>query len=628
MMGMNGYVGDPGGTQNQETIWWKDDLSPKQRGERNCAAFKRTRVAQKWRLDQEERYAALYSKTPMFSATTNRSFRRTFGATPRAELNVVKSCADAFTSKMTMERPKATFLTTDADWETRQRAKRLERYSDAMRDELGIYDLAQRIVLDACVFGTGFIHPKLEKTHKGPRLAMERVFQSEITLDDREGYYGYPKTLYRSRWIDRDELVERIELANPEDVELKVQAIKRYRPADPDLQWIPVDSTADLVLTTESWRLPRIGGGPDGRHCLSIPEMELLYDPYPHSEHPFVAYRRQWGTAGIFGIGLAEELYGLQLQINTILQRLERCFHMMGSPHWLVPGGSQISGGHIDNAVGSLIRFTGAPPTALLPPIAQPEVYAHLQWLFSKCYEITGINEMTAQAQKPKGLNSGKAIDTFADIQSERFAVASYNYQKFHLDLTRWIVRLSDEACEVDSDFCARFANHKSRERIPFKEARMDEEDYVIRLYPTNALADDPAERIADVERMAQAGWIDGPSARRLLDFPDLAAAQSADDASYEAVQTCIEAAIERGDYKGPQPFFDLQSAVKQVNAALVQAWRDGVPEERQQLLRNWLVDAVSMQQPPPGALPAMPQPPPANMNGAAPPPAPPAQMQ
>jgi hypothetical protein len=120
-------------------------------------------------------------------------------------------------------------------------------------------------------------------------------------------------------------------------------------------------------------------------------------------------------------------------------------------------------------------------------------------------------------------------------------------------------------------------------------------------MWPTNALSDDPSERMAQVQTLENAGRIDPDQASRLLDYPDLKEAQSLAQASYDAVEDCISQMLNHGRYKKPIPNLFLEQSEKQVNFALIKAWRQGRPEARIQLLRDWLDDAASLPRGPAG---------------------------
>ena len=152
--------------------------------------------------------------------------------------------------------------------------------------------------------------------------------------------------------------------------------------------------------------------------------------------------------------------------------------------------------------------------------------------------------------------------------------------------------------------------------RVRFLDATMKENEYVLQMYPTSALADDPAMRMSQVQELAQAGWIGEDDAKRLLDFPDLESWKSATNASYELVEDIIEGILYDDEYRPPVPFLDLAGAILQFKMAYLQAMRKRAPEPKLSQLRTWMIQARDMLKggnanditppPPPGTPPPM----------------------
>ena len=92
-------------------------------------------------------------------------------------------------------------------------------------------------------------------------------------------------------------------------------------------------------------------------------------------------------------------------------------------------------------------------------------------------------------------------------------------------------------------------------------------------------------------------GSITPDVSKRLIKMPDVEREQDMEFASYNAVEMCISQMLRHGRYRPPQPYLNIQQGVKQVQLALVRAWADGRPEDRLQLLRDWITDAMAIAQ-------------------------------
>ena len=114
-----------------------------------------------------------------------------------------------------------------------------------------------------------------------------------------------------------------------------------------------------------------------------------------------------------------------------------------------------------------------------------------------------------------------------------------------------------------------------------------------MQIYPTALLSSTPAAKLQTVQEMAQAGILNPTEARALLDYPDLEAVNQLATAFIDDVDLLIEQMIEKGQYNPPETFSNLEFAIQRVQSAYLRAKIDGVPEERLELLRRYMDDAI-----------------------------------
>jgi len=575
--------------------WWVPTLQSFERHKKLISAITRIRKTQVSRKESDLRNMRLYGNAPIMGFGLTNYARPAILGSSKIGLNVVKNCSDAFVAKVTKDRPKISFVTSGADWDLQQRARELEKFVDGQFYELGIYEIMPQVMLDTCIFGTGFLKFFIHGNGKAARIKCERVFPWEIVIDDQEGLYGAPRNIYQRKWVDRAVLLG----AYGKNDKLK-EAIKQAKRDTDELDGMGYDSTADQILVSEGWHLPSIPGkgekDTDGRHVIAIENTVLWDEPYTADHFPFIKYVRQAPPMGYWGIGLAEELQGLQVELNVLMQKVQKSYHLLGFGHWMVPKGAKVNKNKIDNDI-SIIEYVGpeAPKIYAEAPISE-QIFQHIDRIYTRCYEITGISQLEAQSQKPKGLNSGKAIDSYLDVTTERFNVSARIYQNCAIECAKLILELSEIITdEYNPDFDVMAPDKNGAHHVHFKKAELQKDQYLLKLFPTNALADEPAERMAQVQTMASAGWIDAQDAKRLLDFPDLERAADLDNASYDAVEMCISKAIKEGVYKGPMPFLNLMQGMRQVQMALIKYWQQGVPDSRLSLLRDWMLDAQEL---------------------------------
>lgn len=157
---------------------------------------------------------------------------------------------------------------------------------------------------------------------------------------------------------------------------------------------------------------PVIKGSNDGRHVIAIDNFTLLDEEWERDTFPFCFIRWTERLLGFWGQGLAEQLTGIQVEINKLLRNIQEQMHL-ATPKVFVEAGSKISKAHINNEIWGIIEYAGTPPTFYVPKTVSGEIFSHLDRLFSRAYEIAGVSVLAAQSKKPAGLESGVALREF-----------------------------------------------------------------------------------------------------------------------------------------------------------------------------------------------------------------------
>ena len=178
------------------------------------------------------------------------------------------------------------------------------------------------------------------------------------------------------------------------------------------------DPSSRMVKVVESWHLPSGVEAEDGKLCITI-NNALLVRKVGKSYFPFVFYKWSERPFG-FGQRIAEQLTGLQLEINKILRTIQISMHLVSVPKLLVKLSSKIVPAHLNNKIGGIIKYVGKPHICH-PWARTPELFLHLDRLYTRSFEVIGVSQLSAQSTKPSGLNSGKALRTYNDLESERF---------------------------------------------------------------------------------------------------------------------------------------------------------------------------------------------------------------
>jgi hypothetical protein len=580
--------------QATDARWWASDRQESERGKLlHEVATALWRDLEPERLEMF-RFGNLYSRMPQFWAPGTRNrHRASIRQSGGQPLNVAKSCTDTYVSLLTQDRPKVSFVTDRGSWKLQKQAKVQEKFIHGIMVSGGLYGQATQIAFDSAKFPFGAVQifPKAEK--KGaPTIAVDRVLPWELLLGDFDSTYGDPKDYYRVRSVDRMALISEFE--EKKDLLATAGAGGFY---DSHAGITDADK-ADAVVTCEAFHLPRFEGG-DGRHTITCGSIVLHDEPWKHAWSPYVLLHRQLPSTGIFGLSLLKELAPIQRSINRLMKDIERAQALIVG-HWFIENGSSINTGTIDDRIGGFIRFNGSRPEYNAPVTVASDVYAHLDRLYQRAFEIVGISQMSAQSQLPAGMTAGKAILTYADVQTERFKPCYELYQDWFIRCARVILSLARDIAEEHSDFEVKSMGKRGMTVIKASDALMEEHEFDLELYPTNAFADDPSARLEMVQDMLAANLVSAADAKRLLDMPDLDALADYENASYDLTMQMIDDMLETGVYQPPEPFLALEDSLKWVQLSYLKAKREGVEDARLDLLRRWMVSAQALSAPPP----------------------------
>lgn len=497
--------------------------------------------------------------------------------------NLCRVVTDTIVSQVARHRVTARFLTSGGDWRLQQRAKRIGRFVDSEMDRLGMRLKAPRHALDATVWGTGFLHPYI----KHGRICLDRVLESELFVDPAEAYSGEPRSLYRRRWVNRDTLIARFP-------KLKGQILASTNPADQYSTGMDFASSGPhreaLVEVVESWHLRSGPKEKDGKHVIAIDKAVLACEDWEFDDFPFVRLCYGDRLTGWWGVGAVENLTPIQIELNRTLMKLQKIYHLVAVPRVFVNAGAGLKKNQINNDIGAVYTYKGDVPIFAPPTQAGGEIFNYVQTLIERGHSQEGVSQFIAAGQKPAGLTAGVAIREANELQMGKLAMFMNSWDEAHTQLAKWLVRLGKVLSKQPGGF--QFMAKKDRysvDKLDWKDVDMEEDQYVIQVFPTSALPNEPSGRLATVADMMQMGMASPKTAKRLVNFPDLEEEESLDAAEEDAINRQLELIIHDGAAVVPEPFQSPVLALKKAQAEYNRSFVRGVPEERLNLLRTYM---------------------------------------
>lgn len=582
--------------------WWKAE-DDRQLATELCGNLAYLKTNQTYRIRQLAVDIRLYCGLSVYSyAGSNVSKMDRTKTLPddRPTFNLIQACTDTLISRLTQNEPAPKFLTDGADYKQRHLAQELNRFILGEFYQTNTYVKGGKALRDSIAMGTGVL-----KVYRGDndKVCVDRVMATDLYVDDNDSLNGEPQQLLQAKLMDRDKL----HANNPKAAEIIAATPQSYPDNAPDSG----RTTADQVLVVEGWKLP---SGPDkeapgyisGRHTIATMSGIILDEPWDKPKFPFVFVKYSDPFLGFWGQGLATQLFGTQLAINRIMYTITRAISLVGVPRVFIEQSSKVVKAHNNNEIGVMVTYSGTKPSYEVAPCNAPELYAERDKLIEYGFRQCGVSSMQATGEKPQGLDSGAAIRSYDDINSDRFAELSKKYENMYIDLAYQVTDCAMDIAKETGKYQTVYPNKDGTKEIDLPKMGILKDPFVIKCFTESSLPRSPAGRIATVTEQVQAGMLSIKEGRRLMKFPDLEQNEKLDNASEERIFQILDNIVEEGKYTMPDPFMDLQLATTLVVQYINLYLAANLEEKKADLLRKFFNQVQTLIQ---GSQPVAPPP-------------------
>lgn len=572
------------------------------------------------RIRKASLYSRLFSGKPLYNylastSTLDNSQQMPMG---RPTANVVYSCIDTLTSKIAQDRPRPVFLTDAGHYKERRISKELNNFIQGEFFRCKAYELGAEAFRDAAQLGNGFI--KVIK--KDGRVELERTLETELLVDFNDGYYRNPRALLHTKLCDRGVLAD----------EIPAGAEKIYSAQGGTVDSSPqsTETISDQIIISEGWHLPSGEKAKDGRHVIACSEGILIDEIWEKDYFPFAKVDYNQNTVGWFSQGLAEILFPTQMEIYKMLIIASQCIEMTGVPKIIISELSKVLETAFNNNISSIIKVKtmAEAPQFVNAQSNNQEIYDYIKWLIENAYAISGVSALSAASQKNPGLNSGEALRTMQNVESDRFAALQRRYQGIYTQLAYIMIDSAADIARESGKYLTVYPSKDGTREVDLPlDAKGIKDTYIIQCFDESSLPKDPVGRQAKLSEMLAANEISQQEFRRLSNFPDLEQSDQLAMALEERILHDLDQIVEKGKagYSQPDPFIldptDLASTltVQTINKYAV----TDLEEEKMQLLRDYWSEIQNLKKmaTPPPPIPQQPAP---GSNPAGPPVAPP----
>ncbi len=559
------------------------------------------------RFMYQQAYNSRFGPSAMTSLFTPGQRNQTYGAMA-ISANVIKSCTDTATARIAKEKPRAFVLPRKGDYRLKAKAQNLTKVLDGVMGKSGLYANGEDVFRDGCIYGDGYHY--IHEVNGEIKCDLAKV--DEVVIDEVDGMYNDPQEIHYTHPEPRRKLLK----LYPEKAAEIEEARSAWRG---EMSFL---GQADMVEVIYSWRKPSAEDAGDGRRSVSICTATLENEEYTKDYLPIVPWQWTVPTYGPFGDGIAKELFGAQKTLTDILRGIVKSIRMFAVPRIWVSKQAGVTQQNINNEI-SVNTYAGEKPVFDTPPAASADIYQFVEWIIDWCYKQIGLSQLSSQSEKPAGLNSGVAMRTYQDVETQRFSIVGQRWERHYMKCARIILDMMRDLYK-GKKISVNVPGRGFLEKIDWADASLDADEYDIDVWATSILPETPEGRLQAVQEYVQSGFMDRETAISQLNIPILYDWQTRETASSDSIQYQLSSIINKGTYIKPSAVADLAQAIKMAQDALLRCPEDGVEPHKVDLLWRYLGDALQQQaagQAPPAAAPGAPSATPGAVGQAPPPP-------
>lgn len=432
--------------------------------------------------------------------------------TSSVQENVIRSCIDTLTSKIASQKVRPFINTVNGTFKQLQIAKQAQDFFDSLYDEQNINKIVSDAFRDACVFDRGIIYVDVsdKKVYK--------VFPWQVYVDPREASYN---RLTQITW-------------KQEQFPISLLPIK-------------VDNEEmETVTYYQYWDLNK------GKHYFWIPELDRYEEEkWDGGCLPFLFLNYASPVKATTSQSVVDLLYGIQMEIDCLLNKVKDASQLCSPMQYFVPEGSNIKANKLTNRVGEVYTYsmppnvTASPITVSTTPFMDPQWMQTIEALKQHAYEMVGISQLSATSQKPQGLNSGVALSTIEDIESDRFETQLNSVIHIYIDLAKLMIQLFPPEEDI-------LPRNRMRSNIKWADIVQARDEICIQFSAADKLSNDPSTKLQQLQALYAAGLIPQSHIAKLMEIPDIDDGYNLATNSIKAVYSVIDDCIEYDNFDVP----------------------------------------------------------------------------
>ena len=431
--------------------------------------------------------------------------------------NVIKSVIDSLVSKLSNNKVRPFFAPVDGTFKTKKVIRQAQQFFDIYYDKINLNNIISETFKDACIFDIGYIiiNPFTFEVERVPSYCIEELNVNGINK------------VALIKWIHQPSLI------------LDKYGVSTSR------QYINVEM---LIKENEA--------------ILYVDEKKVK--TIPTNGYPIVNVYYNEPINNGKTVSIVDELEGIQTQIDLINAKIAATSQLTPANLVFIDEQSGLKSSDVNNKdcqiypVGIQPGNTSNPVNVVTPVPFDPYWSSMLDFYINKAYDMIGISQLSAQSRKPSGLDSGVALQTMEDIESDRFEVQVNHFINAYINVTRKLIEIIPEDFEI-------LPADKYQSTMTWATLKEQNNLYKVQYSAATSLSKDPAERAKQIIQMSQIGLITPSKAAELMDMPDLTDAYSDAECMEMAVAAVINNAVEYDLYDIPA-YVSLASLAREIS--------------------------------------------------------------
>ena len=438
--------------------------------------------------------------------------------TTTPSINVIKSCIDTLTSKIAQSKVRPFFNCINGTFKDINVCKNAQQYFDQYFDIEEVNKKVSMAFRDACIFDHGVIYVDSETK------AITKALPWQVFVRPAELTYN---NITRAYYCQNDYPVSML----PERYRNKVLKI------NPDQNYVTYGVYYDTV---------------DQCKAVYISELDFVeIEKYEGNRVPFIFLWYNNPIHGGSSVSVVDMLYGIQTEVNTLMAKVKDASQLSPALTFFLPDDATIKSTQINNRVGNIITYkatsdmTSSPVTVATPAFIDGQYIELIQNLKETAYEMVGISQLSAQSKKPTGLDSGVALQTMEDVESERFEEQLNQVIRCYVEIAKTCLRVfpKDETILPDTP---------NRVDIKWRDIVDEEKKMQIQFSAADSLSKDPSTKLQQLQQLAQVGVIPQERIAQFMELPDLEGGYSLSNNAINAVLSVIRDCIESDSFEVP----------------------------------------------------------------------------